>query len=48
MELEWIFIIILFLGMLIYKIIDRYFEYKEKQTKERIDEILNRETSKNN
>ena len=28
--MEWIFLIVVFLGILIYQIIDRYFEYKEK------------------
>ncbi len=32
--MEWMFLIIVFLGIVIYKIMDRYFEYKEKQIKE--------------
>ena len=27
--IEWMFVIIVFVGILIYKIIDRYLEYKE-------------------
>ncbi len=33
--MEWIFLIIVFIGIIIYYIVDRYFEYKEKQNKEK-------------
>ena len=32
--MEWIFLMIAFIGIIIYYIMDRYFEYKEKQIKE--------------
>ena len=32
--MEWVFLIIVFIGIIIYYIMDRYFEYKEKQIEE--------------
>ena len=36
--MEWVFLTIAFIGIIIYFIADRYFEYKEKQIEEAKDE----------
>ena len=36
--MEYIFLIVIFLGIIIYEIIDRYFDYKEKDKKKENNE----------